>query len=372
MARRLNTLESAGWGAVVIGAGPAGCLSAGVLASRGVRTLLVDRARFPRAKVCGGCLAPAGVGALESAGFGHVLAQTHARPVSTLRVVARGAALPVPIEPYVTLERSRFDAALAAACEERGVVFCDGVAARVFADDRVELDAGDQRVSIEPGVVVVADGLSGTALSRRSEFSWRVRGDSPVGIGAVLDARPGHATDDAITMVCGRGGYVGVAPLPAGRWALAAAVAPAAVREAGPAGAIDAVLGESGLGPVTLGGARLRGVGNLTRRRAASSGRVLVVGDAAGYVQPLTGEGMSWGLVCASVIGEYAEAAGSGAGVARSWERACRDLLWRRRAVCRGVCLLAHHPGVLAAVLRVGARLPTTGWASRRLCWGAA
>ena len=57
------------WDAVVIGAGPAGSFAASLLARSGRRTLLVERATFPRTKVCGGCLAPAGVEALGNAGF---------------------------------------------------------------------------------------------------------------------------------------------------------------------------------------------------------------------------------------------------------------------------------------------------------------
>ena len=54
------------WDAVVIGAGPAGSVAASLLARTGRRTLLVERATFPRTKVCGGCLAPAGVEAAEA------------------------------------------------------------------------------------------------------------------------------------------------------------------------------------------------------------------------------------------------------------------------------------------------------------------
>ena len=52
------------WDAVVIGAGPAGSVAASLLARSGRRTLLVERATFPRTKVCGGC-SPAGSGPRE-------------------------------------------------------------------------------------------------------------------------------------------------------------------------------------------------------------------------------------------------------------------------------------------------------------------
>src|SRR5436309_7479324 len=53
---------------LVVGAGPAGSAAAYHLASSGVDVLLVDRARFPREKVCGDGLTPYGVRALERMG----------------------------------------------------------------------------------------------------------------------------------------------------------------------------------------------------------------------------------------------------------------------------------------------------------------
>lgn len=372
MATDLSSIEPGGWDALVVGAGPAGCVAAAATAATGLRTLLVDRAAFPRPKVCGGCLAPAGVGALHNAGLGDALRAAGATPISALRLVARGSARSLSIKQYVTIERSRFDAALADACIARGVRFLDGVEARLIDLDTAELRAGDRAVSLRPGAIIIADGLGGSALAARPEFRWSVTRDSPVGLGATLDHRPAHAHPDAITMVCGRGGYVGAAPLPGGRWAIAAAVAPWLVRREGPAGSIDTLLRESGLEPVSDRMPRPRGVGNLTRRRPASRGRVLIVGDAAGYLQPLTGEGMSWAIACAARIGPFAGAAAAGADPADAWRRECSRTLRVRRVICRAVCAAAARPRVLETALRAAALAPVPSWASRGLCWGRA
>ena len=55
----LNTIPDSPQ-ALVIGAGPTGSVAATVLARAGLSTVLVERASFPRRKVCGGCLAPCG------------------------------------------------------------------------------------------------------------------------------------------------------------------------------------------------------------------------------------------------------------------------------------------------------------------------
>src|SRR5262249_19506522 len=61
------------WDAAIVGAGPAGAVAASTLARSGWSVLLVDRASFPRGKVCGCCLGGAALDALEQAGvFGQV------------------------------------------------------------------------------------------------------------------------------------------------------------------------------------------------------------------------------------------------------------------------------------------------------------
>jgi 2-polyprenyl-6-methoxyphenol hydroxylase-like FAD-dependent oxidoreductase len=192
-------------------------------------------------------------------------------------------------------------------------------------------------------------------------------------VGGVVRGRPRHAEPAVITMACGRGGYVGAAPLGHGEWTLAAALDPGLVRDAGPAGAIAAVLEECGLHEPVLDRQGIKGVGHLTRRRRRlAQGRVVVVGDAVGYVEPLTGEGMSWAIACAAEVGPFAERAAAGEDVARAWGAACARMLRARRLVCRGVCALARRPRALSLVLRSGSFMPVAGWASRRLCWRSA
>ena len=67
------------WDVAVVGAGPAGSLAARELARRGAAVLLIDRARFPRYKVCGGCLNPRAIRQLEKAGLGNLTRSATAR-----------------------------------------------------------------------------------------------------------------------------------------------------------------------------------------------------------------------------------------------------------------------------------------------------
>src|SRR5580692_1280581 len=55
---------------IVVGGGPAGAAAAARLAARGLRTVLVDRAGFPRDKVCGDFVAPMALAELADLGLG--------------------------------------------------------------------------------------------------------------------------------------------------------------------------------------------------------------------------------------------------------------------------------------------------------------
>ncbi len=100
-------------------------------------------------------------------------------------------------------------------------------------------------------------------------------------------------------MACGRRGYLGLVRLEDGRLNLAAALDPCWMRVCGgPGPAAARLLAEVGWPPVpNLAEQNWRGTPALTRqarRRAAE--RLFLIGDAAGYIEPFTGEGMAWAL----------------------------------------------------------------------------
>src|SRR5262249_50826478 len=77
------------WDVVIVGAGPPGSMAALGLAGHGLDVLLVDRAAFPRWKVCGCCLNPFTLGILAGAGLGELVTERRARQVHTMRLAAR-------------------------------------------------------------------------------------------------------------------------------------------------------------------------------------------------------------------------------------------------------------------------------------------
>ena len=79
-------MNSESYDVIVVGGGPAGSVMAWCLARRGVRVAVIERARFPREKVCGDFVEPAGLRILESVGCLSALAASNPLPITASRV----------------------------------------------------------------------------------------------------------------------------------------------------------------------------------------------------------------------------------------------------------------------------------------------
>jgi flavin-dependent dehydrogenase len=161
-------------------------------------------------------------------------------------------------------------------------------------------------------------------------------------------------------MCCGEGGYAGVVRLEDGRLDVACAVNAGAVRAAGGPGPLAARLLRTNRCPVpeSLPSARWRGTPPLTRRpRRVASHRRLAVGDAAGYVEPFTGEGMAWALAGGAAVADLA-AAPWRRSTAAEWERRHRRLVADRQGVCRAAAAVLRRPALAAAAVAALAWMP--------------
>jgi len=154
---------------------------------------------------------------------------------------------------------------------------------------------------------------------------------------------------------------------------LAAALDPISCRRAGgPTNMIQEILSSCGRSmPTALKSARFRGTGTLTRRRKNLGGhRVLAVGDACGYVEPFTGEGMAWGIMGAREMVELLPSLAAWRDdLPARWRQRYVKIIGRQQRWCRGMRPTMHHPAVAAAGIFMGSAMPTLArWIAKAIC----
>ncbi len=351
---------------LIIGAGLGGTVAAAICAQAGVRTLLVDRATFPRDKVCGGCLAQRGVNALHDLGLTDAHWQRTTTPLTTVTVHHGTARLDLPLRPGRVVDRAVLDAQLVAEVQRRGGRFVAGHRAIIdtIQTDAVNVQIGPHRVQAK--AVLVADGLGGRALSRLPGFEVTTAPASHLGLATTLDVTPeAHAAwppAEHLDMNTTRAGYVGVVRLADGRAHLAAACRPHHLKAAGsPHAALSQLLPAGPLRHQITPDVPLLITPRLTRhRRKLADHRVLVLGDAAGYVEPFTGEGMSWAITAAQAATHLAlpHLNHWPATLAHQWAARYHQDIGKSQRTCRALAALLRRPLLTTAAVRILAACP--------------
>lgn len=355
------------WDIVVVGAGPAGAMAALECARHGVKVLLVEKSTWPRYKVCGCCLNLHALASLEDAGLTGLAEQAGGQPIGRfeMRAANRGAIVPLP--GGMALSRARLDAALVEAAEGAGAVFLPETTARLSSGSdaarSVILKCRNGFVTITAKIVLAADGLGGRLLKSMQPFDSTPEDDSRIGAGALLEHAPAAYAPGTIYMACGRHGYVGLVRIEDGLLDVAAAFDGDWVKaQGGMPRAAEAVLSEAGFDPVPgLADANWKGTPLLTRQASTlAAHRFLVLGDAAGYVEPFTGEGMAWALasgraiapiVCGSVL-DFNE------DTQKQWEKVYREVITKRQVVCRLISMGLRRPSLVRTATAALAAAP--------------
>jgi flavin-dependent dehydrogenase len=359
------------WDMLVVGAGPAGALAAREVARRGASVLLVDKSPFPRWKVCGCCLNGAALAALDQAGLSELPQRLGARPLVRWRLCTHAGQAVCPLPTGLSLSREAFDAALVEEAIAAGANFLSETSAELTESGsagnetalNIILAQASQHVSLRSSILIAADGLSGRLLDGRPEFKTSIARNARLGAGTILNDGPDFFDDGTIFMTSGRGGYVGLVRLEDGRLDVAAAFDRDHVRDAGgPAAAAAKILEEANVPiPPGMWDATWRGTPALTRRRACvASERIFVIGDAAGYIEPFTGEGIAWALQSAIAVAPLAISAADSwsPDFASRWTKLHRNLVGTRQRSCRWLGTLLKSPLLTNTLVRLLAHLP--------------
>jgi flavin-dependent dehydrogenase len=387
----------------VVGGGLAGSVVAALLAREGREVVVLERAPGYRWHAGGVFTSPASMSALRSIGLpGDVLASV-ARPTPAMRVeTRRGVRVRLTYgddgslaSAAVGLDRERLDPALLALAAGAGADVRTGVTVeRVTvagqasepllvearhagpADEPAGEPAGERAVTLRARVVVGADGIRSVVarslgVRRAPPFAGRV------GLTFHLADPSGPGPRDA-RMIVLHDGYVGIAPVPDGRvnvgivlgssWRgrLATDGAEAVARGIvggiaatpdDPAGWRDGARGwHDGARRDAVAGAAP--IGNRVAQRAGPGW--FLVGDAAGFVDPFTGEGIHRALVSAELAAEAVAATldGSASTAAAAYERAMRARFRSKDRVSTLVQAFLGRPALFEYAAR---RLATRG-----------
>jgi len=317
---------------LIVGAGPAGAVAGVVLARAGARVRLVDRADFPRDKLCGDTVNPGALARLRHLGLADGVDARGLRVDGMLVTGERGAAIrgryPGGLYGRAILRRD-LDWLLLQQAVRAGCQFDPGVVVReAMVDDgrRGELspavrgvrigDNGSTR-ELRAHVTIAADGRHSTiafglGLARHPDRPrrWAI-GAYFAGVRPVSDwcqTGVNHVSDTGLTPVVGemhirRGRYIGVAPLPGGMTNVCL-VKPSHAGDADlrdPSALLMRELARDPLLRDRFAGARLVAppvvLGPLAVDvQPPSMDGLLLAGDAAGFIDPMTGDGLRFAI----------------------------------------------------------------------------
>jgi flavin-dependent dehydrogenase len=278
------------------------------LARSGAKVLSVDKASHPRYKVCGCCLNEVALEILDAVGLKSRLLALNAVALDGLSLFAGSERADFPIGDGLAVSRGVLDYEMISLSIVQGAHYLGSITAYVgeIGDGfrLVHLYSGNQETTVKAKVVLVADGLNGRSLERIRLLPSQTANSARVGAGTIaLNVPDGLFSKGVIYMSCGTGGYVGMVRLEDGSLDIAAAFERSFLRSfKDPGQAANAVVRSTNLASLKSASLDLsilewHGTPPVTKRRKKlSAQRLCVVGDAASYAEPFTGEGMAWAL----------------------------------------------------------------------------
>jgi flavin-dependent dehydrogenase len=326
---------------LVIGGGPAGSCCAIRLRQHGIAVDLAEKHSFPRPKVCGCCLGGAGLAALDVLGLAEPILRLGC-PISRWQGSIGSRSVTIALPSGVSISRELLDAELLRAASSAGATVGQPTRAVIVDSDpsgvTVRIDRNGSQCQRVYDCVVVAAGLNAAGVSRF--LPWVQAPSGPFGVGFTADlgndCEPG-----VIYMACDDDGYVGVVRLEDGRADVAAALRSGTAARVGaaPIDRVRQILASSRLPRWSFSDdTAVMTTPALRRRRVVGRNRVLAIGDTAGYVEPFTGEGITWaiqsGILAAETIANHPS---DWLTIGEEWRQIYASAFSSRNFLCRAV-----------------------------------
>jgi menaquinone-9 beta-reductase len=361
---------------VIVGAGPAGSLAAIILSRAGLRVRVFDRARFPRLKLCGDTLNPGALRTLARLVSIDTL-RTSALPIDGMLLTGPGG---VSVRGLYgggisghAVERRVLDQWLLDRAVESGACVEQECAADAVITDGehvtgVRVRTRQRSTRVPARIVIAADGrhsrlafTAGLAQHPPQPRRWA--------IGAYFEGVEGRSTLGEMHVRTGH--YIGVAPMPGGltnaclvvpleqggaTWRDAAALLTARLRQ-------DPVLGARVASARMVEAPAILGPMAVDVRTPGLPG-LLLAGDAAGFIDPITGDGLTFALRGAEMAAEVALDVLAGKTRAESavheLARRRREAFaakWRVNRSLRRLVASPHAVNVAAGAARIAPRM---------------
>ena len=334
------------WDVVVVGGGPAGAAAALAARAAGCSVLVLDRADFPRDKVCGDGIAPEALDVLARLGVDPARLLDGSPAVPRLRLTSPGGSTverpmrrPAHVVPRAVLDHRLLTAAL-----DAGAEFRRQTVRRIdVRPDQVRLDG-----TVVAGVLVAADGAEsvvrralGIPPNRPGHTAIAIRGYAPdpfadpgVQVIATTEQRwPAYAWSFPLGDGRANVGYGELVSSGVTRGGLLAGL-------------------ERLLPGVAAEGLRAHRLPLSTGRPELPDGRVLLAGDAASLINPLTGEGIFYAVLSGALAGA---AAVHGPDAGRAYRQALRRRLGRHFRHSSTAAWASRWPRLMDATFRAAA-----------------
>jgi flavin-dependent dehydrogenase len=349
---------------VVVGGGPAGLAASIVAAQQGAHVLVVEQRNFPADKACGEGLLPPAVRALERLGVLDEIAPSARRAFTAIRFVQEDgtcATLPLPGNGGIGIRRTVLVEAMLRRARQLGVTLVDRTPVRNVARSRRQAVVTIASDPIRATLVVAADGLHSPLRraaglqappDRRGRFALRqhfaIRPWS-----SCVEVYVDDLGEAVVTPVSEESINVNFV------WEPDAIAQPTLATLCRRFPALHARLADA----ETL--STVRGAGPMARRATRRSAeRMVLIGDAAGFVDSIAADGLSVAFNSALVLGGTLPrvlAAGATTASLAGYERAARGLFRNYRVVTESLLWIARHPAFRRRVIRFLARNQTVG-----------